>query len=118
MAQITAEFYHECYSLGKKIMTEGLEIEAAVHKLYNIGMKPESARPYLRSVRAMLTGERFTSTINNVALSYFLTQIYSEYKADGLRKALKSVNQYLDYQKDKNHLPGTKKIYEDFMEFL
>ena len=118
MARITAEFYHECYDLGKKILEGSMEIEDAVRRLYNIGMKPESARHYLRSVRAMLVGDRFTATINNTALSYFLTQIYTEYGAEGLRKALNSVREYLEYQKDKNGLPGARKVYEDFYEIL
>jgi len=118
MAKIKVEFYHECYDLAKKIMEGSMEIEDAVRKLYEIGMSPNSARHYLRSVRAMLVGDRFTATINNTALSYFLTQIYTEYGADGLRKALNSVREYLEYQKDKNGLPGTRMIYEDFFEIL
>ena len=118
MARITIEQYHESYDLGKKIIEGSMTIDEAVRRLYDMGMSDNSARPYLRSVRAMLTGERFTATINENALSYFLTQIYSDYGSDGLRRALHSVKEYLDYQKDKNGLPGSRLIYEDFLEIL
>lgn len=118
MARITVEQYHECYELGKKIIEGSMEIEDAVRCLYKSGMSDNSARMYLRSVRAMLTGERFTATIKEDALAYYLTQIYTEHGAEGLKRALHSVREYLEYQKDKNGLPGSRKIYEDFYEIL
>lgn len=118
MARITAELYHESYDLGKRIVEGSMSIEEAVRHLYDMGMSDNSARMYLRSVRAMLVGDRFTATIKEDALSYFLTQIHAEYHAEGLKLALQSVRQYLDYQKDKNGLPGSRKIYEDFIEIL
>ena len=115
MAKITAEYYKECYKSGKRIVEGSLSIGMANKNIYEMGMSYNSVPHYLRCVRAMLVGERFTATISESALTYFLSQIHEEYGEEGLRKALSSVRQYLEYQKDKNSLPGSRKIYEEFL---
>ena len=118
MAEITIQNYHDCYEYGKRCAEEDLDIGTAAYQLEKTGMDIGSAKMYVRCVKAMLAGERYTSTVKELATSYFLTQIYSEYGAEGLKKALESVRQHLEYQKSYNGLSGIKKIYDEFMDIL
>lgn len=118
MPKITIQNYHDCYDLGKRCFAEGMSVGTAAYQLAEAGMDLGSARMYIRCVTAMLSGERYTSTVNELATSYFLTQIYSDYGADGLCKALEAVHQHLEYQKKYNSLPSIKKLYDDFYSVL
>jgi len=118
MTQITIQNYHDCYDLGKKVAEGKMSIGMAMIKMEETGMNKRSAGDYLRCVRAMLLGEKYTSTVKKIATSYFLTEIYSEYGQEGLRKALKAVELHLEYQKGYNNQAAIKEVYNDFMEIL
>lgn len=118
MAEITIQNYHDCYEYGKRCAEEGLDISAAALQLERTGMDNGSAKMYVRCVKSMLNGERYTSTVKELATSYFLTQIYAEYGAEGLRKALESVKKHLEYQKSYNSLSGIRKVYREFLDIL
>ena len=118
MAIITVEQYCECYELAKKVNAESMSIQEAVIRLNAIGVCENSAMMYLRCARSMLQGKRFTSRVKELAISYNLTQIYEEFGNEGLKKALSSLRQYLDYQKKYTNYPGLEALYEDFKEIL
>ena len=118
MGEITAVQYHECYKLAKNVNANNMSIQEATAKLFNMGVSENSALMYLRCARYMLQGKRFTSRVKENAISYNLTMIYSEYGSEGLRKALRSLRMYLDYQKKYTSYPGLENMYKDFMEIL
>ena len=118
MNEITIAQYHECYRLAKSVNAETMSIKEATAKLNNMGVSENSAMMYLRCARAMLKGERFTSRIKEMAISYNLTQIYTEYGNEGLEKALHSLRMYLDYQKKWTSYPSVEKLYQDFLDIL
>ncbi len=118
MATITVQNYHDCYDYGKEIFLGHINKKSAVERLVNTGMSSKSAVYYLQCVTSMLSGKRYTATVKEMASSYFLTQIYNDYGACGLQKALLSMRSHLDYQKGKNELPGIEKIYQDFLDIL
>lgn len=118
MAQITIQNYHECYDYGKKVANGILTKKEAASEISSNGMTSASAIYYLSCVVAMLNGKRYTATVKQDAVTYFLTQIYSEFGKSGLRKALKSLKEHLLYQKGKNNLPSLEKVYEDFYEVI
>lgn len=118
MATITIQNYHDCYDYGKEIFLGHMSKKDATDILVNTGMSKKSAVYYLQCVVSMLSGERYTATVKELASSYFLKQIYNDYGATGLQKALSSMRAHLDYQKGKNELPGTEKIYQEFLDIL
>ena len=118
MAKITLENIYDCYAYGKRVAEGELEIGTAAMKVAKTGMDEGSAKIYLRCVRSLILGERYTGTVNETAISRFLTNIFSDYGMDGLRKALKSLEMHLEYQDMYQNLSAIKKVYEEFYEIL
>ena len=118
MAAITMQNYHDCYDYGKEIHLGNLSRKVAVNALVNSGMAERSAVYYLQCVCSMLSGERYTATVKEIATSYFLTQIFRDFGMDALRLALQSLRSHLDYQKGKNELSGLEKLYQEFVDVL
>lgn len=118
MAEITIQNYHDCYDYGKRVHAGEIELGTAAMNIAKTGMTISSARAYLYCVCAMLDGKVYKSTVKEIATSYFLTAILSDYGMDALRKAVDSVRQHLDYQRRYQTLAGIRKIYEEFSELL
>ena len=118
MASITIQNHYDCYYYGKELFLGNISKREAVSMLVSSGMAERSASYYLQCVNAMLAGKRYTATVNELATSYFLTKIFSDFGMVGLKKALRSMREHLDYQKGKNELPGLEKIYREFFDVL
>ncbi|MGN1024880.1 MAG: hypothetical protein ACI4P4_00610 [Faecousia sp.] len=118
MGTITIQNHHDCYDFGKEIFLGNLTRKEAVNALVESGMTERSAVYYLQCVCSMLSGKRYTATVNELATSYFLTQIFSDFEMPGLKTALQSMRAHLDYQKGKNELPGLEKLYQEFFDVL
>lgn len=118
MAVITLQNIYDCYVYGKKVAEGELDNGTAARKIAQTGMDEKSAQIYIRCVRSMIRGERYTGTVKEIAVSRFLTNIMSDYGFEGLRRALKSVRQHLDYQKYYQSLVGIERIYNEFMDIL
>ena len=118
MAQITFQNYHECYDYGKKVFDGTITKSVAVEEISANGMTATSAVYYINCVVAMLHGKRYIATVKQDAVTYFLTQIYSEFGKTGLQKALDSLKGHLQYQKGKNNLRSLQKAYEEFYEII
>lgn len=118
MAKITLENIYDCYAYGKRVAEGELEIGTAAMNIARTGMDKGSAQIYLRCVRSLIKGERFTGTVNEIAMSHFLTNILSDYGMDGLRKALESFKMHLEYQHRYQSLPVMKKMYQEFYDIL
>lgn len=118
MAEITLQNIHDCYDYGKRVALGDVEIGTAAMNIARTGMDKGSAQIYLRCVRSMIRGERYTGTVNELAVSHFLTEILNDYGFDGLRKALESLRMHLEYQESYQSLYNLKKLYNDFIEVL
>ena len=118
MAKITLQNIYDCYDYGKRIANDEIETGTAAIKLARTGMNIDSAKIYLRCVKCLIKGERYTGTVNEAAMLHFLTAIMSDYGFDGLKLALNSVKMHLDYQKSYNNLVNIKKLYDEFYEYL
>lgn len=118
MAEITLQNIYDCYAYGKRVAIDEIDIGTAAMNIARTGMDKGSAQIYLRCVRSMIHGERYTGTVNKMAVSHFLTEIMSDFGFDGLRKALNSLRLHLDYQTPYNGLRTLEEIYEEFMEVL
>lgn len=118
MAKITLENIYNCYEYGKRVAEGELEIGTAAMNVSRTGMDKGSAQIYLRCVRSLILGERFTGTVNEIAISRFLTNIFSDYGMDGLRKALISLEMHLEYQSTYQNLPAINRVYKEFYDIL
>lgn len=118
MAQITLQNIYDCYEYGKRVAEGELYKGIAAKNVAKTGMDEDSAQIYIRCVRSMIRGERYTGTVNEMAVSRFLTNIMNDYGFDGLRRALGSLRMHLDYQKLYNTLTGLEQIYREFMDVL
>ena len=118
MANITLQNIYDCYCYGKRVAAGELDLGTAATKIAASGMDRGSAQIYLRCVRSMLRGERYTGTVKELAVSHFLTSIMSDYGFDGLRKALEALRLHLEYQSPYQTLAGLRKIYDEFLEVL
>ena len=118
MATITLQNIYDCYDYGKRIANEEIDIGGATLKLSKTGMNSDSAKIYLRCVRSLIKGERYTGTVNELALSHFLTAITTDFGFAGLAIALSSVKMHLEYQNRYQNLVNIKRIYDEFIEIL
>ena len=118
MAEITLQNIYDCYAYGKRVAEGELDNGTAAKNVARTGMDEGSAQIYIRCVRSMIRGERYTGTVKEIAVSRFLTNIMSDYGFEGLRRALNSLRMHLDYQKAYNTLTGLEKIYQEFLDVL
>lgn len=118
MAEITLENIYDCYAYGKRVASGEIEIGTAAMNIARTGMDKGSAQIYLRCVRSMIRGERYTGTVNELAVSHFLTAILNDYGFDGLRMALESLRLHLEYQKSYQSLNSLQKLYKEFIDVL
>ena len=118
MAKITTQNIYDCYDYGRRVAEGEISIATAAMNIAKTGMDKGSAQIYLRCVRSLIAGERFTGTVNEMAISRFLTNIFSDYGMEGLRRALASLRMHLDYQNTYQSLPAMNKVYNEFYEIL
>ena len=118
MAKITTQNIYDCYDYGRQVAEGEISIGTAAMNIAKTGMDKGSAQIYLRCVRSLIVGERFTGTVNEMAISRFLTNIFSDYGMEGLRRALASLRMHLDYQNTYQSLPAMNKVYNEFYEIL
>lgn len=118
MADITLQNIHDCYDYGKRIANGEVDIGTAAMNIARTGMDKGSAQIYLRCVRSMIRGEKYTGTVNEMAVSHFLTAIMSDYGFDGLHKALEALRLHIEYQNAYQSLAGLKQIYDEFFNLL
>ena len=89
MSKITLQNIYECYEYGKKIAENNFDIGTAVKIIAKNGMDIGSSRIYIRCVISMISGERYTGAVNEMAVTHFLTSILTDYGLAVLRKALR-----------------------------
>ena len=118
MAEITLQNIYDCYYYGKRVAEGQLDNGTAARNVARSGMDEGSARIYIRCVHSMILGQRYTGTVKEMAVSHFLTQITIDYGFDGLRQALYSLRQHLDYQKRYQTLPSLERLYIEFFDVL
>lgn len=119
MAEIILDNYSACYEYGRLAALGELDAgRAALKAATETGMDYGSAQIYTRCVRAMFEGERFTGTVKESAMRYFLIEIFGEFGREGLRKALQSVKQYLEYQRKYNSMNCIQDLYDEFIEYI
>ncbi|MBW6480671.1 MAG: HNH endonuclease [Bacteroidales bacterium] len=100
MNAITNEMIHSAFEIGKKIYLNQLNRQDGIKALSNIGMKENSAKDYISCYSNLIQGKLFARTINAYGLEYYLGRILAENGKEGLRNALLSLSQHIDYYEE------------------
>lgn len=88
----------QAYEVARKVHRSLLTVEAgAQHLESNAGMNRGSARDYIRALQCILSGERFTRTVNAQAADYFLEKIAADFGPEKLALGIQSLNSHIIY---------------------
>ena len=94
--KITLDVVKEIYPKAKDVYEGRIDLNDALDYLEK-KLHRNSALMYINTFKAMRQGESYTRTMNTTATRYFLEQILKDYKKEGLRLALDSLNANIDY---------------------
>ncbi len=114
---ITLDIIMEIYPLAQDVFDNKQDLNGALDYL-EPKMDRGSALMYLNTFKAMRLGERYTRTINKTATRYFLEQIFKDYEADGLKKALTALKAHIEYFESfigGSKMKNTREIHEEFL---
>jgi len=98
---ITENMIRESYDLGKKLKEGKIERKEGIQQLVDMGMNKNSAIDYIYYYSKLMANERFTRTTNVFATNYFLDRILLENGKEGLKTALNSLSEHLNYYEKK-----------------
>ena len=120
MNKITNEIVREAYEIGKQIYLNQLSRLEGINILENLGMNQSSAHDYIYSYSNLIQGKLFTRTTNVYAIEYYLERIYSENGLTGLKNALLSLSQHIDYYEEVSgtKIKKRKEIYNKYYELI
>ena len=115
---ITNEMVHASYEVGKEVYAGRLTQENGAEQLHlQYGMDKGSAKMYIRAYCCMRNGTLYTQTINEYAVRYYLESILGANGKEALRRALASLSEHLEYQRDNgyNSLENQTRVYDEFV---
>ena len=115
--KISDDMIAKSYEVGKAYYTEKLSLKDGIKQLTKIGMNSNSAADYVYNYSNLIQGKLFQRTTNTFATDYYLGKIYQENGIQGLRKALLSLSQHIDYYEDKSGT-SVKKRREVYLKYL
>ena len=117
MGSITLDIIKQVYPLAKILHKKKLQ---AIEKLHtDARMNISSANYYIQALLAMMEGRRYEKRTNLKATRYFLAKIHEDFGQCGLKIALSSLQQHINYcEKDERNpgkpLYGLKKYTKNF----
>jgi 5-methylcytosine-specific restriction protein A len=97
MREISKEMIHKAFDVAKDIFLIQINRQDGIKILSELGMKESSANDYVYCYSNLLQGKLFTRTINAYGLEYYLQRILEENGNNGLKNALLSLSQHIDY---------------------
>jgi len=120
MEKITNEQIHRAFEVGKKIYLNKMSLNEGTESLRSMGMKKSSGLDYIYAYSNLIQGKLFTRTINSYGTEYYLEQIYNENGATGLKAALLSLNQHIEYYEETSGASVKKGrlIYEKYYKLV
>ncbi|WP_410514041.1 hypothetical protein PaeBR_06405 [Paenibacillus sp. BR2-3] len=116
---ITKGMIQASYGYAKQVFVFHKQIvkTTAVNNLSRqIGMRRGSAGDYVGAFYAMMSGDKYTRTINTEATRHYLENINKDYGADQLKIALKAVKKHTEYYGNLSNgkLRSIEKLLESF----
>jgi 5-methylcytosine-specific restriction protein A len=120
MKPISNEMIHKAFEVGKQIYLYPLTRQDGIKSLLDMGMKESSANDYVYCYSNLIQGKLFTRTINAYGLDYYLHRIYEEDGNNGLKNALLSLYQHIDYYEETSGASVKKgrETYEKFYSLV
>lgn len=100
MGKITNEMVEKAFEIGKKIYLNQLSRLEGINILGELGMNESSAHDYIYSYSNLIQGKLFTRNTNVYATEYYLNKIFNEEGINGLKNALLSLSQHIDYYEE------------------
>lgn len=116
MGIISNEMVEKAFEVGKRIYLNQLPRLEGIRILEELGMNQSSAHDYVYSYSNLIQGKLFTRNTNAYATEYYLNKIHQENGISGLKNALLSLSQHIDYYEE---VSGTsvKKRKEIYLRF-
>jgi 5-methylcytosine-specific restriction protein A len=120
MGKITNDMVERAYEIGRSIHLKKIARKDGVSILENLGMRQSSAHDYIYSYSKLVHGKLYTRNTNGYATEYFLKKIYEEYGDAGLKNALLSLSQHIDYYEEisKTSVKARKEIYNRYYALI
>ncbi len=116
MNKITKEQIQKAFEIGKGIYLNQFSLNEGAESLTNMGMKKSSGLDYIYAYSNLIQGKLFTRTINSYGTDYYLERIYNENGISGLKTALLSLYQHIEYYEETSGAKVKKgrEIYEKY----
>lgn len=116
MENITNEQIHKAFEVAKQIYLNNISLKEGVKSLINIGLKNSTGLDYIYAYSNLIQGKLFTRTINAYGTDYYLNRIYNENGVSGLKTALLSLYQHIEYYEETSGAKVKKgrEIYEKY----
>ena len=108
------------FEIGKEFFNNKLSLKEGVDILAEIGMNKNSAVDSIYNYSYLIQGKLFTRTSNLYATEYSLQRIYQDEGSNGLKNALLSLSQHIDYYEEKSgaNVRGKRKIYDKYYKLI
>jgi 5-methylcytosine-specific restriction enzyme A len=120
MEKITNDQIHKTFEVGKKIHLNLMSLSEGTESLTSMGMKKSSGLDYIYAYSNLIQGKLFTRTINSYGTEYYLERIYNENGNNGLKTALLSLYQHIEYFEETSGASVKKgrEIYEKYYQLV
>lgn len=115
---IQKEMTQKAYDVAKKVFEEQLSSkEGKKYLVDKYRMNSSSATTYIYNFKCMIMGKVFTRTNNAYSVDYFLNNIFKDYGALALTRALISLKLHIDYYERHENvkLHSMREIYERYI---
>lgn len=116
----TKEKIHEAYKITKKVHLNQITVSEGAKNLVDVGMKKTSGLDFIYAYSKLIQGKLYTRTINAYATDYYLKQIHLENGDSGLKNALLSLYQHIEYYEDTSgsSVKKGREIYEKYYNLI
>jgi len=120
MRKTTNEQIHKAFEVAKKIYLNEMSVSEGANELANTGMKKSSGLDYIYAYSKLIQGKLYTRTINAYATDYYLDRIFKENGGNGLKIALLSLYQHIEYYEETSGASVKKgrEIYEEHYKLV
>ena len=117
MPKITNEMVQYSYEIAKKVYKNQLtRTQGKEEIMSHTGTGDASAIGHIYAFLSMITGEKYTRTINLYATKYFLDQIGIDYGTSAQKQAARAVLKHVEYYKTVHaYLSTTDKLAHRYL---
>ena len=115
----TNEMAQYAYKISKKVFEGSLTRAEGRDEIINqVDMNPGTAGDYISAFLAMMSGDKYSRTLNEYSTRYFLDQIKKDYGETALKKAITSCRRHAEYYEALGYgrLAYVEKIVEEQSE--